>query len=227
MTVHFLQSSFSPFALSAVCVSVCACVLSPPSIFTDPCCVCISRNWSPFTPVKHIYAAYWPGFIDLRLVGSVVQHACVCVCVCVCVCSIPPPASCLSPLVISLIEARSRAAGNQSSVESNLTERHPMKGRLTLPLAAYTFTYYLVVVDLKNHITRTETAGADRCTSAPSISAVTVGHKLLFDEGGHCQSQRAACGVIVGLEVIVISIQRAISHYFRNLTSKSGVSPPF
>lgn len=55
-------------------------------------------------------------------------------------------------------------------------ERHRMKGRLTVPLAAYTFTYYLVVVDFKNHITRTETAGADRCMSAPSILAVTGEH---------------------------------------------------
>lgn len=108
---HFISCSpISPLLPCFIAAAVWAVVFSFPSIFTAPYCVCISRKWSPFTLNKRIHAAHWPGLIDLKPAGvSFNMH------MCMCVCSIPPPACCLlPPSVITLMEERSRAAGNQS-----------------------------------------------------------------------------------------------------------------
>lgn len=112
-------------AAAAVCVRV--VVFSFPSVFTGLYCVCISRNWSPFFFYPTYTAAVAHTCSTLTRLYRSQQDVCVCACVCVASHPLPPP------LVITLMEARSRAAGNQSSSDSNLTERHQMKGWHSVP----------------------------------------------------------------------------------------------
>ncbi len=208
MTVHFLRSCFSPFALFyscsfvCVCTCVCECVrlcFLPLSLYSS--LLCASAEIDPLLPPVSTYSQHtdqasstW-GRRECRSV-------CRCLCVRMCVCSIPAPALCLSPFVITLMEVRSRAVGNQSSAESNLTERHPVKGWHTVPACCsppvvYSFAYNHVWVYFKNHIAHPVMAGADRPTYVPSILAMK-GALVVFDTGVTARVRGQIVGSVEG-----------------------------